>query len=736
MMNTNNTNNTNTQREAGMDYDQIVRDPAKSRPFSITLPDGRFVAWMHCHPLSSDIDRKVRSIAEETWNCNTCSNRASEYVRLSGPNGALFFEGDTFPTGYDPINKLRRYAIDICSNEPIYDIVLVTTDPFSSPQYTSPNGNNQGVFYHWTISVDLVTDPTLVNRMNLLWPKVKSSVVERLLKFLGPDARATMDIIRKVIENGSLERPEYWRSTCDWLMQILDKFPLNAHSMTPLQKESLCVFAMATGNCSGNVHFNFQTAENFLDFMVMESKEAIAAAMDARSDPRFNQISQVARAKADRGVTNKYGVALMWDGKIYKDDLDLHVVTPWGKIYYGNKILPLNKGKLDFDAGISGNEAEPVENVSLCDEIVGQSISVYIDNFTRRTYGDIQCDVVITQLGQADLIIPVVWPKDREKRDLLHVCDHTFTAANTNDPEMSEKAARAALAQAKEFDELFGVPTSMVATTIDLIDAGLPLIVLDTDNSNEDKIYTDIKNLHSNITNNSSSDNSLNALNEFNNMIKTALSTKTHNIQNSNSGNDEKEGKRFLSQRLADLPPTTVDELIDALSKTNGKTNLSIHIPDHVPGYITIVTTKSENALRTGKTTILASCHFEEKFKHPLKPVKTGTARLDSSWVNTYINKVNVTAITKIDGKVFLMLENARLPDTPDFPLGAGFYPQDLSVDGHKHRSKWAFLNTSVKPQMPSFDKNIAQVSLAIGTFLTGEKTTVFLNGKKLVLNV
>ena len=723
----NNTNN--ISREAGLSYDQIVRDPTTSRVFSLVTPDGKIIAWMHKHEQAND--RYIREIASQRWNCNTCISRASAYTRLSGPDGPLLFSKETFPTGSEQINELNICSKNTCSSNP-YEIVLVTANSFEPAKYTSPNGNNQGEFYHWTIVSNVVTDPSIESRIQQLWPKIKSSVSERLLKFLNPDAKATMEIIKTIIDGSTgltLERPEYWKATCNWIIKIQKQFAKNASELTKVEIEEICIFAMAIGNASGDVHYNFQTSDNFLDFMVMESKEAIALEMDKRSDPRFNQISQLARAKADKGVTNKYGVALVWDGKIYRDDLDIHVETPWGKIYFGKKILSNIYGnvvgKLDFDAGIRGDEAEPVENVSLCDDIVGKSIKIYIDCYTRRTFGDIHCSIVINQLGQNDIVIPVVWPKDRLKSDYLHVCNHTFTAVEIKDPEMSEREARATLAKDKEFTELFGAPTSCVATTTDLINSDMFLIELDIQSNNtNDKINT-----------NNTTD-SLAAINEFNSLATKTLTAKV----NTDTDIMEKSGKKYLNQTLANRLPTSVTELLEKLAASKEqctKHNLQIHLPDHVPGYITLVMTSSDKALKTGKSTMLSPCHFEEKSKHPLKPVKQGNARLDKTWMkyNHFLlmnDLVNVVAITKLDDKVFLVLEDATLPtNSADYPLSAGFYPQDLSNEGHKHRSKWAFLNTALNPQIPVTEN---PTHLAIGTFLTGETATVFLDGEKLVL--
>ncbi len=707
-------------------YEKIVRNPARSRVFETITPSGKKVAWMRVH---SHLDNEgaraesnVRKVAHSNGQCNTCTSRAVQYACYSGRNGALFFEREALPVACSQINDLRKLAIETCSREHT-TIMLVCEGTFAPPKYSNPRGKNTGEFFHWTIVPDSVTDASLVERMTLLWSKINSSVIERLSKFLSPNARMTMEIIRKVLKSGTLQRPEYWTSTCDWILEIQKKFSTNFENMSSDQKEELCVFAMATGSCSSDVHFNFQTSANFIDFMFMESEKDVADAMDSRSNPRTNQVSQLARAKANHGVTTKYGVGLIWDGNMYKDDLDIHVITPWGKVWFAQKVLPNGNAKLDFDAGISGKETEPAENVSFIgDTIVGSKVGVYIDMYNRRSICDVHCTIVITQLGRDDLVIPVVWAKDRSKGNLLHVCDHTFTAVEVKDPEMSEKQARAAVAQSNEFDEMFGRPTSVVATTDDLKDAGCDLLTWNLPKIDFKAAYEDSLFPH---------EACLSAIREFDSLAIAASKSREQAINKSGKG-----GKSFLNQRMANRLPTTLKELSEYMSKSNGNHDLSIHGQDHVPGYVVRVNTKSDNALKNGKNSILASCHFEEKFKHPIKPFKQGNARIDRTWAMHRGDwRITVTGITVLDGNTFFVLDGAVLPNNDDFPLSAGFYPQDLSVDAHKHRSKWAFLNIALKPQMPTAEQ-MAVSAPVIGTFVTGDTATVYLDSKKLVLTV
>ena len=691
-------------------FDRITSNPNPSTVYTTIGPDGKIIAWYRMYPSANS--EEVGSSATRDFKCRECTARASQLVRVGGPCGALFFQGIQFPTPFESIKALRDVAQRTCQGD-VYSIELITPATFKKPLHTGPGSQATSQWNHWTVYPDQVTHPDLVQRMTQLWSKTRHSVIDRLAKFLCDGARDTMHIINQIIHSGQLVRPDYWTATCAWVLGIQQKFSVNFTQMSSAMRDELCVYAMATGHAVGDVHYNFQTSENLLDFMVMTSEHDIATAMDKRSDPRTNQVSQLARAKAVKGVVAKWGIGLIWDGKTYKDDLDLRVVTRHGTCYFGMKELIYNGkvvAKLDFDAGISGTEAEPAENVSFNEEIVGETIRIWIDAYSHRTRGDVPCTIIITQLGLPDKVIDVVWPKDRRSHDYLHVATHIFTPITEPVVAMSETQARAVAAQDKEWNELFGVPTSTVATLDNLVSHGIPLQILPECNTPEPATLNTPES----------------AMSEFAKLMVSAQ-------QAPNTKTTAPNGKQFLSQRMKVQPPTSLEELWRRVSDKSS-THLEVHLQDFVPGYITQITVASAKALKTGTNTALAPCHYEDKFQQPLKPVKTGNARVDESWVQTSYDRrtTQVTAIAKIDGKYFFVFKGAQLsPDDVAFPKSAGFYPQDLSNDGHKHRSKWAFLNTSIKPQMP-VDGGVS----AIGAFLTSDTATVVIDGQKLVLRV
>ena len=270
-------------------------------------------------------------------------------------------------------------------------------------------------------------------------------------------------------------------------------------------------------------------------------------------------------------------------------------------------------------------------------------------------------------------------------------------------PALSAKAAAAALAQNKDFKALFGVPRSTVATMADLVESGLSLTVWEQPETKFD--HDDSRDPEA-------------VAGAFETMMMAAKPAKA------------------AKNRLHDAVtrhPETLDDLVKVMGA--GSHDLAVHLPDHQPGYIVNLNVETKDALKSGKTNMLASCHYQDKFKPPVKLVAPGTARMDDTWAMTRGDgKASVCGITKMDGKTFFVLQGARLPDVQAFPLGVGFYPQDLSANGHIHRGRWSYFHTQLKPLLPT--PGSGAIPLAIGTFLTGASATVYLDGKELRLKV
>jgi hypothetical protein len=583
-------------------YDDIVKEDPRKSPVFTTVINGKIVAWLRIHPMR--VDKEVQWCAKLLCICNTCVSRARTLTRFCGPTGPSFFAGENFPTADESINGLRTFSKINCSVND-YILVLVKEDTFPATKYTGPGKTE--VFSHWTITPADVTDPLLVSRMEGFWDDVNYSCRGRLAKFLTTGARRSIEYIEEIIvmrgtdatsehPKYDLKRPEYWTGTLEWIRQILDKFPMNFDEMTSELKEELCVFAMATGHVSpdNKVHFNFRTSNNIVDFLVLSSKYDVAREMDKRSDPRTNQISAIAQAQAARlskGVSgNSRWIALCWDGEKNCDDLDIKATFTFKGVqyvvYYGAKVAKHPDGlilaTLDFDAGYmgEGKDKEPVENISVYDALSEVPIKIEVNNYKRMTFGsDVPFSVVISQEGREEVVIDLVWPKDRRSGDFLHVKTHTFHKVDEAEVALSESQARAAAAQDKEFKEIFGVPTSTVATVADLIEEGFTTHRL---NVNSGSVV--------------SCGGAASALHTFDQMVTSGLRPKA-----------DAKAKKYLADHLSEAPPGTVTDLCAAIE--SGKvSSVRVHLPDHVPGYVTKVKVDSSSAFMSGKPEVFTPC--------------------------------------------------------------------------------------------------------------------------------
>lgn len=99
------------------------------------------------------------------------------------------------------------------------------------------------------------------------------------------------------------------------------------------------------------------------------------------------------RVKAAGGnITADFRVSLSW---FNYDDLDLHMRTPNGHYYYGNKA-----GILDVDMNISPTSREAVENMAFTKIPKDGVYYVSVQNYTHRESIDVGCEIEVEFLGQ------------------------------------------------------------------------------------------------------------------------------------------------------------------------------------------------------------------------------------------------------------------------------------------------------------------------------------------------
>ena len=659
-------------------YEQILSTTKKSPTFHLDV-DGEDVAWIFVHNV--DVKDDVKKICD-SYKCRECTSRAKNMIRHEGRYGPMIFY-DNDVSDEEVLKNLRDLSLRVCSNVSEVKVSLVTPETYPEINFTNKNSiRNEEEFSHFTIIPDKVSSPSAISRLTPLWNLMMYGIDERLEKFLTEDSRLSIPIILSCIQE--IENREIYEHSAEWILKIQERFPKNFSYMTRNEKMELRIFAMMTGRATGSTHFGFSTSQNFISLLTMNSREAVKSTLNDRSSEQNYQRSGLIRQLDRHNVTSKFTVSLVWDGKEFKDDLDLQVVLPDGQIcYYGNRNVCGHI--LDFDAGVSGCEDLPVENIS-CSGI--DDVVIQVNNYQRRTRTkDIHATIFIREVGEEDIIIPIVWPVNRRSGDFMTIRTHIFENNQDSVPQMTDKLASATIAQDKSYQELIGNPTSVVATLSD-VDGDVTLLP---------KMVK--------VTSASS---------DFLDMVKNTKKKPLH---------------------LSCLQePKTIEDLVKLLK--TGEHNVSIHLPDHSPGYIVNVSTASPTCMKSGKRKTSVSCHYEDKFKLPVLPTRSGTARLDSSWIDCsesspygYTN-TRVIGIVNKDNKYFLALENSTLPRTNDFPLGGGFYPTDLSSIAHVHRTRWVYNHSTLRPSVPDSSE------LAIGTFLMGPKATIFLDGRRIVLDV
>lgn len=653
------------------------------------------------YPMTREQKARVMEIAKGHAGCNACRNRAVAYVGLRGPNGPIFMDPALIACASDPaFAQLRALAEEICSSGT--PEMLVITDQTFAPLEEGHDETGRS-FHHWTVCPDGISTPEMCERVSNLRAIQGTTMDGRLSKLLeSPDTRASIRIMEE--ERPKLERPDHWGRVLAWVLAIIDQFPKNWDEMSDIEKCEVRAFALTTGAVEGSAHKDFFQASNIVDFLTKESRDDLRAEMDRRSHPDYYQVSQLNRRLMKEGVTADRLIGLTWPGE-FKDDLDIHVFGPSGShIYFSNKKTP--DGRLDFDANVSGGEAEPCENVSCSKD---GTYRVEVNNYTRRTHGrPIPFTVVIREKGCSDIVIEGVWPADRlangDRGQRIVVCTHTFGAGAASSstsaaPALSEKAARRVAANADHWEERVGDPKAMIATDEDLLAADCPVI------RPEPSVSTSTS---TPVGDEAAASSSASVGSSFMAMAATA--------------SEAPRSRRTLAENCA-ANPTTVTELM-ALVAEGGHT-LQVIPRDHSPGYAVDIQTATTGVR---KSRAPASCHYRNKFELPVKPDASSNARLDPSWGMPYTSPVDVAYATQIDGKWFLALADAHLPQSEDYPLGGGFYPTDLTADFHVHRERWTYYHSQLRPVMKDSG------TPAIGTFLVSSTAVVYLDGVKMTL--
>ena len=705
------------------EWDDWVVDPKKSIPFEVNG------IWFYINntpdPDANPNDKK--RVIDKIWNhgkCTACTERANKFAFLIGEDGSAFLNTINHPN--DGWHTHSCGSLNSIRND-IEDINMIISDPTifivkegcfpeidqgldfgdTIPNTLTPNtpgfGKTDGdvkPFKHVTIQPSNYTSLELVNKHERLIMEYYRFIGSRLAKICVPEAIESVKIIEENLDK--LERPGHWTSVIQWVKDV-QKFwttiDIPYERLTYIERYILAVYAITSPKSKVEitdetvVHKSYKQSSNIVDFLTLGSIEDVLKEMDIRSDPNNYMICQLARRKAIEKVVSPYTISLVWEGK-YTDDLDIHILykDEYGRqreIYYGNKsaIVNHNEIRLDFDANVNHGESEPCENVSVCTDV---AFDIWVNNFTRRTRGDVPFTIILHNEGKSDIIIERIYPVTTHGK--MFITTHTFTNAETKAPEMSIKQANRARQLNEKWEEYFGNPECIIPVVEQL---RVPVNVWQkNDNSIPETVNANVG---------------------FMSMV--------------NATTRKSQTKKYLSQIEAEKNPDTLSKLLTFMSK--GSHTLEIEPRNFTPSYVTEFNT-NKNIMKNPDNPYSLN-HFNNKFRIPGNPEPgPGNARFTSSWFkNSNTTIAEVDSFIQFGNHWFMVVNGTKLPESnTEFPLAGGFYPTKINADVYDLRDRWAYCNTEI---LPKINPNGTPV---IGSILTTEKATFILDGNPITVDI
>lgn len=703
----------------GREWDDWVVDDKESIPFNVN----GIIFYINNSPNLED-KRSVLTKMKAHGQCNACTERARKFAFLIGEDGSAFMNTINHPNdgwhthSCGTLSAIRKEIVKINKSLCNPTVFIVKDDCFPqidegfdfgdtvektltphSPGFGLKVDGNVKPFKHVTIKPNAYTSNDLVEKYEKVIMEYVSIIGPRLEKLCVKEAVDSVNIIESNVHK--LERPGHWASVIRWIKDVQkiwsDNYGPYEH-MSPIDKIRLAIAAITSSESkievSGDtvVHKSYKQASNIVDFLTFGPIEDVLKEMDIRSDPNNYMISQLARRKDKEKVTSPITASLVWDGK-YTDDLDIHIIFEdetrrKREIYYGNKSATVNGHRLslDFDANVTHGESEPCENVTLCENV---PFSIWVNNYTRRTRGDVPFTIILHNEGKPDVIIERVYPVSQHGK--MFITTHTFTKVDTKAPEMTIKQANRARQLNEKWLKYFGTPESIVPVVEEIT---VPVNVWQKNSS-------------------SNSDTSVNANVSFMNMVSDC--TRSTNT------------KKYLSQIEADKKPDTLGKLLTFMS--TGSHTLEIEPRNFTPSYVTQIKT-NEPVMKNP----YSLNHFNDKFHIPGKPESgPGNARFDASWFkNSCSSKAEVDSFIQFGNYWFMVVNGTKLPESSntEFPLAGGFHPTKLNADVHDLRDRWAFCNTEI---LPKINPNGTPV---IGSILTNDKANFILDGNPITVKI
>eukprot|EP00913_Durusdinium_trenchii_P001673 g1549.t1 len=595
--------------------------------------------------------------------CNTCIKRIPIFAQLVGSEGEHVYLKEELDDAN--VKALRSMRNKIKSSDPAdYHLVLIDDEFFQA------NPKEVGPFCHVHFLKEQVSDAQLSERIKKLKNYLNGSFENRFQRLV--DDPNSLKVILDVLPE--LVRPDHWRGVVTWAVNLSGVAEGRKwQDMAVHEKFQVMVYAMLTGRASDSIHLDMQQAGNLVDFMdSAESREALKAMMDDRSNPETYQVSRVADRLRENRVSSLCTVTLMWglDGAPHQSDLDIHTVVNGIELFYGNP--QVGKCKLDFDANASRIEQNPAENISL--NQVGTFV-IMVNNYNNRDNKDVPFKVTVRKSGQEVAEHEGTWPRTRAKGNKMTVCQVTVLAEDLVEKpvELSEAEQKKLAAKEAEWSKLFGEPRALLASETD-VDMHL-------------------------VSRSNGYPATQGAQQRFQELLQP------------------KAKKQSLAERCK---AEELDGFIERVTSKGFPCRLEVDIRNFAPAYITRLETASDVL----KSNIVVNV-FQRKFEVPQAPRsdEPSSARLDASW--GLQPRALVRGFVKVHAQWFMVLENARLPAHQEWPLAGGMYPTNLKPEVHHHRSKWASFHSLVQPE-------VSRASSLIGSMLVGfSKFHFVLDGKQ-----
>lgn len=657
--------------ESNPAFDRFVYDQIESNkllPCQVSIEEKRVSFCLQ--PKISLGEQANRCAAILTGNCRTCMRRIPKFAQLLGAGGnhVAFCQEITDPN----LDEIRRMRDSCRSSNDVSDYKLIVIDAEFMADYPI----TVGPWEHIHFSCDQLTPDDLAAKLKELMPYLNGSFENRFQKLV--DDPSSLQVIQNAIP--SLARPDHWRSVTSWAVQFVAKAEGRSWAeLAAHQKFQIMVFAVLTGRSHGSIHLDMQQASNLVDFMDdAHNTAALRTMMDDRSNPETYQVSRVAALLRDKCVTSSCTVTLTWggEGHPHKSDLDLHTKVMGKELFYGCKQVGMCK--LDFDANASKVEKNPAENISLNQ---AGTFEFRVNNFVNRDGKDVPFEVTVRKPGFNE-VHAGVWPAKRKASDFIHICTVRVTKEDLEDKpvELSETEQKSLANKEAEWNRLVGEPRSIVASSVDV---ELSLV----------KAEAPAKGKHS--------PPQMSAQEVFSQILAGKPTPQ----------------KSTLAERCE---LETVSGLIRYV--TRNSCTLQVNPRDFVPAYVTSIETKTE--VLGGKYPINV---YHRKHEPPQQPRtdEPSTARFDQCWGVSA--KASVHGFVQLQGVWFMVLQGAKLPRDPSWPLGAGMYPTHLIPELHHHRSKWTSFHSLVTPD--SHDSGVPLIGSALVGFSSFQ---LILNGRNI----